>query len=348
MAFSPGPRAKAAALFGCGLAIAVLAGWLMAPVILPLLLSSALYILLEPLVSLLQRRGMSRVTAIGVVLAGLLGLAGWLAAVALPVLSEQLRLLGEQLPGAWENLSQRIGQTELWFTASLGLSPAGSPLMDRLGGLLDGWTDRAVGLLTAWISRVALWVVLVPLISFFLLRDYRSLRNMLIGATPNRHFETALSIYHRVAHQLETYIRGVLIQSGVMALMTGTGFFIIGLPMAPVLGIIAGVLNVIPYVGPMLSLAAPAMVALTTGAGADVYAGLLLVVLVAQLADNLFVIPTVVARAADIHPLMALLGVIVAGNLFGLMGMVFAIPVLSSGRIIYSGLLAGVERRVRT
>ncbi len=345
MAFAPGPKLKTGLLFAAVSAIMVLLGWLISSVILPLLLSSILYALLEPLVSRLQRRGMGRVPAILMVLAGALGAASLLVALAVPVLAMQVSLLRGRLPGAWDEISARIIQIERSVAGSFGFQRSGSALLDRINDALGAWSGQAVDVISGWLTELALWVVTVPLASFFLLKDYRSLRNMLIGLTPNRHFEVVLAIYHRVAHQLQAYFRGVMVESGVMAVITTAGFLLIGLPMAPVLGLLAGVLNIIPYVGPFLGLAPPILVAMTAGMGIEAYAGAAIVVLVAQLVDNVIVIPAVVARAADIHPLVALLGVIVAGNLFGLPGMVFAIPILSSSRIVYQGLLAGVERR---
>jgi putative permease len=136
-----------------------------------------------------------------------------------------------------------------------------------------------------------------------------------------------------------------MIESLVMAAIATAGFHMIGLPMAPVLGILAGIFNIIPYVGPLLDLVPPVMLAMTVGMGIEAYVGSLVVVLVAQLVVNVLIIPAVVARAADIHPLVALLGVIISGSLFGMAGMIFAIPILSSSRIVFRGLLEGVERR---
>ncbi len=345
MAFAPGPKIKTGILFAAVSVIMVLLGWLISSVILPLLLSSILYVLLEPLVSRLQRRGMGRVPAILLVLVGLLGVATLLLALAVPVLAMQVGLLRGRLPGAWEEISARIIQLEHSIAGSLGTERSGSILLDRINDALAAWSGQAVDVISEWVTELTLWVVTVPLAAFFLLKDYRSLRNMLIGLTPNRHFEVVLAIYHRVAHQLQAYFRGVMVESGVMAVITTVGFLLIGLPMAPVLGLLAGALNIIPYLGPFLGLAPPIFVAMTAGMGIHAYVGAAIVMFLAQLVDNVIVIPAVVAKAADIHPLVALLGVIVAGNLFGLPGMVFAIPVLSSSRIVYEGLLAGVERR---
>jgi len=104
------------------------------------------------------------------------------------------------------------------------------------------------------------------------------------------------------------------------------------------LGILAGVFNLIPYVGPLLALVAPVLVALSMSNDPALVVAAISVIAVGQLVDNLLVVPTVLARAANLHPLVALLAIIVAGNLFGLMGMVFALPVLASSRIIYTGV----------
>ena len=345
MAFAPGPKLKAGLIFTAVSAVAVALGWLMSPVITTLLISSILYLLLEPMVSLLQRRGLGRVASISVVLGGLIALAAILITFSVPVLAEQLGLLRERLPGAWAELSPRIAQAERSIASSIGIQREGSLVLERIDEALRAWPAQAMEIGSAWAGALVLWVVTVPLVAFFLLRDWRSLRNLIIGLTPNRSFEVVLAIYHRVAHQLQSYFRGVMVQSGVMAVITTIGFLFVGLPMAPVLGLLAGILNIIPYVGPILGLAPPVLVALTAGMGLDAYVGVAVVMLFGQLVDNVVVIPAIVARAADIHPLVALLGVIIAGTFFGLPGMVFAIPVLSSGRIIFRGLLAGVERR---
>jgi len=75
---------------------------------------------------------------------------------------------------------------------------------------------------------------------------------------------------------------------------------------------------------------------------------IVLVMVIAQINDNFVVIPTILARAANLHPLVALIGVIVGGNFFGFAGMIIALPVLSTARIVFSGLLAGCSQKINT
>lgn len=319
--------------------------WLLSPVLLPLLSASILYMVLEPLVSSLQRRGLGRVPAIAITMLVLLLLTIWLIVVVLPLLSDQFVLAREQLPAAADNFLGLLRVVEHWVVANLGVSMEAGGLLEQLQHVIQTWSAGAIGLVSGWFASLALWLMLVPLITFFLLRDYRSLRNRLIGIAANGVFERVLAIYHRVAEQMQRYLRGVLIQSGVMAAITGTGFAMIGLPTPVMLGLLAGILNLVPYLGPILGMIAPILVAMSIDGGAAMPVAIIMVMVAAQVVDNLFVIPAVIARAADVYPLVALLGVIIAGNFFGLLGMVFVIPALSVTKIIYEGLLVGLDKQ---
>jgi predicted PurR-regulated permease PerM len=137
-----------------------------------------------------------------------------------------------------------------------------------------------------------------------------------------------------------------MIQSGIMTVNTSIGFYIIGLDSPILLGLVAGILNLIPYVGPLLAMALPVLLALGHAplelwlVGAAVA-----VILIAQIIDNVLVIPAVIAHAVNLHPVIVIVGIIIFGNLFGFIGMVVAIPVLSTANIIFKGLLQGMKTR---
>jgi putative permease len=255
-----------------------------------------------------------------------------------PLLSEQFASFRERLPLAWENLSRLLTKVEFWLAEVAGVPLDRGGLLQAATGTLRGISGKLVAKVSGLLTNAALWALLIPMISFFFLRDYQSLRNYVLDRVPNRMFEQSLNIYHKVSNQLELYIRSVMLQSLIMATVTGIGFTLIGLPLAILLGILAGVFNLIPYVGPVLALVAPVLVALSMSTDPALVVAAISVIVVGQLVDNLLVVPTLLARAANLHPLVALLAIIVAGNLFGLMGMVFALPVMAASRIIYTGV----------
>jgi len=131
-----------------------------------------------------------------------------------------------------------------------------------------------------------------------------------------------------------------LIQQSILASVATIGFWMAGFPSPLILGVIAGVLGLIPYLGPALGLIPPFYLVLATQPlefNQMLYA--VLVIGVAYLVDNLFVIPFIVAKYANLHPLIALLGIIVFGNFFGILGMIAAIPLISISNIVISQLL---------
>lgn len=313
--------------------------WLMKTVMLPIVIASVLYVMLEPIVAWLQRNGMPTVAAITIVLLLLISMIAIFIGYSVPVITEQFSEFRERLPQVWENISRLSLKVETWLNQNLDVELETGGLLPSITAIVRQWSGKLISGTSGVLADLALWLLLVPLITFFFLRDFRSLRNQLISFSPNHLFEKTLTIYHKVSIQLERYVRGVMLQSLIMAVITSIGFAIVGLPMAIGLGILAGIFNLIPYVGPLLGLIAPLLVAFSISIDPQLLMATVAVILVGQLNDNLIVVPTILARAANLHPLIAMLAIIVAGNLFGLMGMVFALPVLATARIIYVGVL---------
>lgn len=342
------PELKAALLFVLLVVVTLFFGWLLRVVIFPLLVAAVFYVLSEPLVSSLQRRGWNRSLVITFLLGVTAVVVVWIITVVIPPLTDQFELLRERLPQAWERFSELMIGAQTWLQARFRVEIDLGKLLTQITENFHGLSASSLATLSGWLANLALWLLLIPAITFFLLRDYRTFRNALIGALPNNIFERGLTIYHRVSRQLQRYVRGVLLQSLIMSIITGFGFFLVGIPMAAALGLAAGVLNLIPYLGPLLGLIPPVLVALSIGASPEVIGLIVMIMVVAQINDNFIVMPTILARAANLHPLVALIGVIVGGNFFGFAGMIVALPVLSTARIVFNGLLVGCSQKKNT
>jgi len=190
-------------------------------------------------------------------------------------------------------------------------------------------------------------IILVPLFTFFLIRDYKGLRNRALDLLPNTSFELGWLIYYRVAKKLQEYIRGIMMQSGIMAIVTSIGFYFVGIESPILLGTIAGALNLIPYVGPLLAMVPPIVIALGAPAFDPVLiAAAISVIIAAQLIDNIIVVPAVIANAVNLHPITVIVGIIIFGNFFGFIGMIIAIPALATSNIILTGLRNGLKKNV--
>lgn len=184
--------------------------------------------------------------------------------------------------------------------------------------------------------------LITPLISFFLLLDARRIYKYFISLVPNRYFEMTLMVTNKINQQLTNYLKGVFVQSGIMAGIASVGFYFLDLNFFILFGVFLGLANMIPYLGPAIGFLPPAIYSLVVTGGIDGLLPIAIVVIICQLVDNVLVQPTVIAKSASMHPILVLLGITVGGNLFGLWGMLIAIPLMAilkvSIVILYRGL----------
>jgi len=340
------PLSRTLFIFSSIGAIIILFAILLAPLLIPIIISFALYALLEPISEIFERHGLSRNTSSLSVLLILVVFASLCVSLFLPHLSTQLSSLQSQLPIVWQTITTMGNDISQHIVSSLGLEMQSSGITQHFFLQANDWGKTAIIEGSNVLISLSILLILVPIFTFFLIRDFRNFRNNLLDKLPNSSFEMGWLIYYRVAHQLQEYIRGILIQSGIMSVITTISFYAIGLDSPLLLGLVAGMLNLIPYVGPLLAMVLPVLLALAHSpvelwlVGAAVS-----VILIAQIIDNIIVIPAVVANAVNLHPLVVIVGIIVFGNLFGFIGMVVAIPVISTMNIIYCGLYQGIKTR---
>lgn len=337
-------RSRTSELTFIGLLFAFAFGLLLIqPVLVPVLISFTLYALLEPISDTLYRLGMRRSYTAFICMLVLLLISSAIVLLVVPELVEQVGLIQSQL-GRLEDIIATVFENASVQLGAWGVNSdlSGSKdLFQKVRPQLDLATVIASSNIMIGIVATA---VLVPLFTFFLIRDFKTLRQTVLGTLPNRYFELGWLIYYRVAYQLQRYVRGILLQSLLVGLISGTGFYLVGFETPFLLGAIAGMLNVIPYIGMILAMTPPVLISLSASPfDAQFVVSAILVVVITQLIDNIFIIPTVIAHAVSLHPLTVIAGVIIFGNAFGMLGMIMAIPVLAALKIIYVGLQQGLK-----
>ena len=186
------------------------------------------------------------------------------------------------------------------------------------------------------------FVVIVPFVAFFFLKEGRRLTRCLMALVPNAYFELCLNLIHQANKQIGNYIRGQLLAVLVVSVLSISGLSIIGVYYALPLGLLAGLANVIPYLGPLIGIVCSSIVALATGGGLAMVAKVIAMFLLVQLIDNVLIQPTVVAKSVELHPLVILFVVMVGSQLMGIVGMLIAVPLTGivkvSGQTIYEGV----------
>ena len=166
-----------------------------------------------------------------------------------------------------------------------------------------------------------------------MVKDGRSVVNMVLGLVPNHLFETALSLIHQINFQIGQFVRARILESLIVGLVTAAGLLIISFPYAVLLGVFAGLTNFIPYLGPLMGAVPAFLIALVNGHTGLAVLMVALVYIVAQLIDAGFLIPLMVARIVDLHPVTVIVVIIAGAQLMGILGMIISIPVASTLKV---------------
>jgi len=339
------PSVQACAVFLLITGLLVTTAWLFKPVIFALLVSFTLYALLEPVGNQMTGRGLSPSNSASIILCVLVCSSALLTMIGFPKLLDAIVEAQNKLSVLKGTLFEWINQLQ-YLIEKAGIQVDEASINQFIHGAGTELNLDVIIRGSNILLDISGTLLLVPFIVFFLLRDYKSSRNRLLSLLPNEYFEMGWSIYYRVAKQLQGYIKGVIIQTSILATVATTGFAIAGFESAIMLGIFAGLFGIIPYLGPVLALMPPMMVAMSIQPFDIYYVWAAVAVIgVAFIFDNLVVIPTIIANAVDLHPFVVIIGVIIFGSMFGIVGTILALPILATSKILFVGLYKGFQQR---
>lgn len=317
-------------------------GRVIEPVLVPLLLALALAYLLEPLVE-----WFTRTTPLNRQWAVLLALAvgGIVLGVGLffifPPLVAQLIESAQKLPRAmlsaieWlkpylEHLRQRYPtayETAMErILAVLQPGPGGESLIARAMGQA---ASQVIG-----VTANVLNVILIPVFTFYILRDFEHLREGIERLIPPRFRSRASRLFDRASRVVSNFVRGQLTVAMILSGLYAAGFFIAGAPLALSLGVLAGFGYLIPYIGTLTAFVFTVLLVLLTHPGFWPVIKVVLVYLVVQSAEGLYLTPRIMGERLKLHPMLVIIGVIIGGNLFGILGIILALPVMALAKVL--------------
>jgi predicted PurR-regulated permease PerM len=303
-----------------------------------LLIFSVLFAyLVVPLVAFVQRRlavgrgrrEAPRALAIGIAYLALFGAIALVVAWVTPYVSDAVKQTPQHMPAA---------SGETWTVAyrwlqRVGVSPA---VIDRAVSMTSSAIEAgAQRLATAFVHLAAYlpWLVLIPILSFFLLKDARALTEGAIGLVPARWRSHAPVLLERMDDALSAYIRAQLLACLIVGAAVGIGFGLLRVPFAVILAVGAGLAEFVPLVGPLVVAAVSAAVAATRAPADALWVLLFLGVL--RLLEDYVIYPRLVGSSVHLHPLAVILAVLAGGELGGIVGVLLSVPVLAIASTVY-------------
>ncbi|WPC03934.1 AI-2E family transporter [Pseudomonas benzenivorans] len=315
----------------------LLLGWLLYllhPILAPFLIGVLLAYLGDPLVDRLERWKLSRTWGVILVFV-LFGLIfALMLLVLVPMLGKQLLRLYELTP---QMLDWAQHQALPWVQAQLGLGD-GFWRFDQLKAALSGHLGKTTDILGLVLSRatasglaLVAWLanlLLIPVVTFYLLRDWDLMLAKLRGLLPRSREGLVVTLFGECHEVLGAFLRGQLLVMLALGLVYASGLMLVGLELGLLIGLLAGLASIVPYLGVVVGVAA----ALTAGVfqfGGELYPLLAIaaVFVVGQLLEGMLLTPLLVGDRIGLHPVAVIFAIMAGGQLFGFSGVLLALPV---------------------
>jgi predicted PurR-regulated permease PerM len=328
----------------CGIGVIVLAYLLVRmmvyvnPVVPPLLLAVAVVYLLNPLVSALERRGVPRVAGAGIVYVLFLCIMALVVSLLAPVVTRQVETVIDHFPDYLADGQARLRQ----LAARFGQEPDFRLDAEQVRQWLSAGENRQAvtryltGLRSVTSSLLSGLIIFVlgPVMAFYLLVDLPRLKRGAMALIPPARRAEINGLMERVGQAVGGFFRGQLLVALFVGVASSIGLWAIGLPFWLLVGMVAGVFNLVPLVGPFIGGALAVIIALVGGQPLKaLWAALVL--LAVQQVDNHLISPNVMGRTVQLHPVVVMLALLVGASFAGLFGMLVIVPLVAVAKIVF-------------
>lgn len=317
--------------------------WQFAAVVgLPVVLAGIFYYLMNPAVDYLEKKGVKRIYGIILLFLVVLGLIIWGVVVIVPKIREQSISFANNFPDYLDTVDSKVReilQDPLFSQFQTQIESYSDKIMSWLTDFIQNFsktTINGIGRFVGAVATVVVAIVTFPFILFYLLKDGRKVAPYFAKFLPNHWRKPTLAVITEMNAQVSSYIRGQLTVALAVAIMFIIGFSIIGLDYAVTLGIAAGFLNLIPYLGSFLAMI-PAVFLGIVG-GPIMLLKVIIVFVIEQTLEGRFISPLVLGSQLAIHPVTILMVLLTSGKLFGLVGVVFGIPIYAAAKVLITHL----------
>lgn len=304
----------------------------------PLLLAVVILYVLNPLVSWLAGRGVPRV--IGAIIGFLVffSAVSLLAIVIFPDIRSQAEAFIATFPDLYD---QSVADLE-GMLSSAGFDNVAIISYDQLLEYINDPQNRStllsilfdqLGTVTSSIFEFILVFLVGPVLAFYFLIDLPSVQKRLVDVFPENRRSEASHVGRQLNTAIGGFLRGQLVVAVIVGVMLSFGYWVIGLEFWLLIGLVGGILNIVPFLGPWVGGFLGVLVAVTTADFSTAIWAVVVAVIVQQI-DNNFVSPSVLKATVRLHPAVTLVSLILGGALAGLWGVVIAIPLVASIKIV--------------
>jgi len=323
----------AASLFACVIILALM--YATQGVLLPLLFSILIAISLFPLAKFFERLRLGK--AFSAMLAVLLAIAV-IAGLSWFIVYESI-IIGKNASSITEKVLSVLNRGQLWLESQFGIER--TEVMEKLRSQGEKSLENVGGMLTATfgsIGNVLASAILVPLFSFFLLYYRVFFREFFFKAFKSTSQTKVNAVLNKIYMVVQSYLVGLITVMGIVAVLNTVGLMVLGIEYAWFFGSLASLLMLLPYIGIAIGSILPALFALAVKDNAWYAVGVIAWFQVVQFLEGNIITPNIVGSKVSINPLMAIIGILLGGMLFGLAGLILALPFIATLKVIFDSV----------
>jgi len=308
----------------------------------PFIIAFVIVFFLNPIVNYIEGEGINRTFAVVILIILSIILLFIIWKVAWPTIQAEISIFRQNAPLYLGKSQESLNRAVKLLEENMGFVPGGviqNALQQKISDLTSKMGD--VGSLLTMIKGLVTTLILIQFAVFFLLKDARRIKKMVIALVPNKYFETFLTLFYEIDKQISNYIKGLVLDSLIVGLLAIIGLYLLGIRYAILIGAVAGMANVIPYFGPLLGIVfGSLLVLIDTGSTVSVLKVIVVFGFV-KLLDDIMIAPLAVSRSVNVHPLMVIILVSLGGLVHGIWGMLLSVPLYCSLRVSFKILYRG-------
>lgn len=309
----------------------------------PIIAAGILYYLCYPFVTKLMQRGLSRNVSIWIIFIIIIALISWGISTLFPLLQEQASAFVADIPYYQASFANIIEYLPVDIEESLFNSDITAyfsnidwnNVTDQLNSILAS-TFGGLGSVIGTVAQVVTGLITMPVLLYYLLLEGYKIPQFILYHVPDKYRPKVRRILFQSNYQISQYIRGQILVAIVVGIVFAIGYTIIGMDYAISLSVIAGIFNIIPYLGSIIAVIPALIIGLLISP--YMFIKVVIVVTIEQLLEGRFVSPQILGNNLKIHPVMILFVLLGAGRLFGLSGVILGVPGYAVIKVIVTEL----------
>ncbi|TYP59894.1 AI-2E family transporter [Thermosediminibacter litoriperuensis] len=313
-------------------------------VVLPCGVGILIAYILNPIVLFLTVKGFKRHVAVALIYFILLCSLAVAMIYIVPVVIAELNKLIETVPFYAREFQNFVYRFRKNYRNSLpvGIQEVIDRNIDQMESLLLDLLQNLVGILLSWFSGLFSFI-LGPVLGFYILKDLDKLKNSMTRYIPNAYRDRVFHWVGKVDSTLGRYVRGQLTVSLIVGILTSLALYILGIDFALLIGILAGITNIIPYFGPIIG-AIPAIAIALLKYPRKVPWVVIAFALIQQVESGI-ISPHIMGESLGLHPITVILSLLIGGTFFGVWGLILAVPVAALLKVVMVSALEKFESR---